>query len=255
MQNFKLDTHLNNSLQHFCLRCISDFISPLPFRNLVLSLQLAAFFLPLLWCLSVSTCLCKHPLEQLHSTLHLPAGFTVVASFSGAICRLAKGEEEDQAQQTSLEFGLDRPRTSCTVQCELHRLSTRVIWKKWSHNKCVWGGVGCRSSKKASAGKANPAKTRQVLVLGKAEINKQQLPTTMTTRAKNDKEKKEEEQKRQELWLSSFFTNQLYPRLVPHTHSNVLHLYKLDMPGPGTSDEDEDVDNDEGAARDKCNVR
>lgn len=47
---------------------------------------LPSLFLPLLCCLSVSTCLCKHPLEQLHSTLHLPAGFTVVASFSGAIC-------------------------------------------------------------------------------------------------------------------------------------------------------------------------
>lgn len=53
---------------------------------------------------------------------------------------------------------------------------------------------GCGGSRKASAGKANPAKTRQVLVLGKAEINKQQLPTTMTTAAKNEKEEEEEEQ-------------------------------------------------------------
>lgn len=58
------------------------------------------------------------------------------------------------------------------------------------------GGSG--SSKKASAGKANPAKTRQVLVLGKAEINKQQLPTTMTTAAKNEKEEEEEEEQEQE---------------------------------------------------------
>lgn len=81
-----------------------------------------------------------------------------------------------------------------SAQCSAALAWVRVLYGKSGAIINVWGG---RSSKKASAGKANPAKTRQVLVLGKAEINKQQLPTTMTTAAKNDKEKEEEEEEKQ----------------------------------------------------------
>lgn len=72
----------------------------------------------------------------------------------------------------------------------------RVLYEKSGAIINVCGGSG--GSRKASAGKANPAKTRQVLVLGKAEINKQQLPTTMTTAAKNEKEEDEDEKEEQE---------------------------------------------------------
>lgn len=72
----------------------------------------------------------------------------------------------------------------------------RVLYEKSGAIINVCGG--CGGSRKASAGKANPAKSRQVLVLGKAEINKQQLPTTMTTAAKNEKGEDEDEKEEQE---------------------------------------------------------